>query len=56
VLSLYPAPILQRIEPAAEHFTRVYTAKLKASDKHPDTRGLLERAPLADDGVGGAGE
>jgi NADH-quinone oxidoreductase subunit M len=45
VLGLHPSPVLRRVEPFADHFTRVYAGKLQVSDSHPARRGLLERVP-----------
>jgi NADH-quinone oxidoreductase subunit M len=46
-IGLYPTPFLSRMDGAVDVMTREYTAKLSASDKNPDRRGILERAPLA---------
>jgi NADH-quinone oxidoreductase subunit M len=43
-IGLYPAPFLSRIEPAVKAFAMQYTAKLYASDKNPESRGLLQRS------------
>jgi NADH-quinone oxidoreductase subunit M len=52
LLGLSSDTALSRIAPAADHFARVYTAKIKASDAHPEGRGLLERVvPDADGGA-----
>lgn len=40
-IGLYPAPFLNRMQPAVESLTAHYTAKLRASDKNPDSRGTL---------------
>jgi NADH-quinone oxidoreductase subunit M len=47
-IGLYPRPFLERMDGAVDVMTREYTAKLSASDKNPDRRGILERAPLAE--------
>ncbi len=48
-LGLLSGPVVERMEPAADHFARVYTAKLKTSDGHPERRGLLERVGVGDE-------
>jgi NADH-quinone oxidoreductase subunit M len=51
-IGLYPAPFLNRMQPAVEALTMQYTAKLLASDKNPDRRGVLQAAlPKAADGA-----
>jgi NADH-quinone oxidoreductase subunit M len=47
LIGLYPAPFLERMEPAVEAFTAEYTAKLSVSDKNPDARSLIERGTAA---------
>jgi NADH-quinone oxidoreductase subunit M len=47
-IGLYPRPFLERMDGAVDVMTREYTAKLSASDRNPDRRGILERAPLAE--------
>jgi NADH-quinone oxidoreductase subunit M len=55
-IGLYPAPFLSRMDPAVDVMTREYGAKLAASDRNPDRRGILEREPLGEgDGAAGAG-
>jgi len=46
-IGLYPAPFLNRMQPAVESMAAQYTAKLRASDKNPDSRGVLHAAALA---------
>jgi len=46
-IGLYPAPFLNRMQPAVESLAAQYTAKLRASDKNPDRRGVLETAAIA---------
>jgi NADH-quinone oxidoreductase subunit M len=55
-IGLYPRPFLSRMDGAVDVMTREYTAKLSASDKNPDRRGILERAPLAGELGGQGGE
>jgi NADH-quinone oxidoreductase subunit M len=43
-IGLYPAPFLSRMQPAVESLAMQYTAKLLASDKNPDRRGVLQAA------------
>jgi NADH-quinone oxidoreductase subunit M len=43
-IGLYPRPFLSRMEASVDTMAREYTAKLQASDNHPDRRGLLEPA------------
>jgi NADH-quinone oxidoreductase subunit M len=45
-IGFYPAPFLSRMQASVETMTREYTAKLQASDAHPERRGLLERADV----------
>jgi NADH-quinone oxidoreductase subunit M len=42
-IGLYPSAFLSRMEPAVTNLAAEYTAKLRASDRHPERRGLLTR-------------